>query len=72
MFRTEESILDIIGRGIEFGMGYEELQGIINHNPDKYDMDGYAIDDRLKSYIRDNLYLKTHQFDYNSINHNFY
>lgn len=72
MFRTEESILDIIGRGVEFGMGYEELQGIINHDPDKYDMDGYAIDDRLKSYIRDNLYLNKHQFDYGKINYNFH
>lgn len=72
LFGTNESILDIINRGVKYGMGYEELQGIIMHDKNKYDSDGYAIDENLKSYIKENLYLKQNQFDYNNINHNFY
>ncbi|MHA2180336.1 MAG: hypothetical protein ACXAAH_02800 [Promethearchaeota archaeon] len=72
LFGTDESILDIIERGRQYGMGYEELQEIVMHDKDQYDAEGHVKNDNLKTYIRDNLYLKTHQFDYNSINHNFY
>lgn len=58
LFGTEESILDIVRRGIEYGMGYEEVQKIVLHNPDKFDKDGFALDDRLKDYIRDELFLQ--------------
>ncbi len=71
LFGTDESILDIISRGKEFGMGYEEFQQIVMHNKDKFDESGFALDDRLKDYIKDNLFLKQSQFDYNSVRHQF-
>jgi|TARA_R110000751_G_scaffold75933_2_gene152736 hypothetical protein len=67
MFSTEESILDIIGRGTEFGMGYEENQSISVHSPAEFDENGYCTNDKLKDYIRDNMFLNPSQFDYNNI-----
>jgi len=64
MFRTDESILQIIGRGLQFGMGYEELRKIAMHNPAKFNADGFAVDDGLKDYIRDNMFLTNEQFSY--------
>jgi hypothetical protein len=71
MFMTDESILDIIGRGTQYGMGYEENQSIVNHDASKYDEDGFAVCPELKDYIRDNLYLTKEQFDYSTINREF-
>ena len=71
LFGTQESILDIIGRGKEYGMGYEEIYNIVIHNPDKFEENGYALDDRLQSYIRDNLFLTKEQFDYSKMNTQF-
>lgn len=71
MFGTDESILDIIGRGVQYGMGYEENQSIVNHDASKYDENGFAICPELKDYIRDNLYLTKEQFDYSTINREF-
>ena len=70
-FGTSDSIIDIVHKGAEFGMGYEELQGILIHDPEKFDENGFCLDDRLKSYIRDNLFLREDQFSYNNINHTF-
>ncbi len=64
---VEESILDIIGRGKKYGMGYEELSGIVNHNPSKFDSRGFALDPNLKYYIKTNLFLQPHQLDYDTI-----
>ena len=71
LFSTNESIIDIIKRGYEYGMGYEELQNIIIHDHSKYDKNGYSLSGELKNYIRDNLYLNKNQFDYSKINRNF-
>lgn len=70
MFGTEESILDIIRRGTPYGMGYEENKSIAVHDPSKF-TDDLSNDDKLKDYIKDNMFLKFPQFDYNNINHEF-
>lgn len=71
LFGTEEPILEIIGRGYKYGMGYEENNSIVNHDESKYDEEGYAVCDELKDYIKQNLYLNDTQFDYNKINGEF-
>lgn len=71
LFRTSESIVDIIGRGIEYGMGYEENQSIVMHNDDQYDENGFCKNNKLSSFIRDNLYLRNDQFDYDKIKRDF-
>lgn len=64
MFGTDEPVLDIMGRGVEYGMGYEENQGIVMHREDCYE-DGLCTNDELKVFIRNNLFLKN--FDYSSV-----
>ncbi len=64
----EESILDIIGRGQKYGMGYEELRGIVNHDPTKFDENDFALDSSLKHYIKNNLFLQTSELDYSTVN----
>ncbi len=68
LINTNESILDIIGRGTEYGMGYAEGhldgEGKVQHNPDCFDENGFAKDDRLKDYIKRNMFLSQDQFNY--------
>lgn len=64
LFHTGESIMTIISRGIFYGMGYEENQGIVVHS-DKHYENGLCTNNQLAPYIRDNLYLK--DYDYGGI-----
>ncbi len=68
---VDESIVDIIERGWGYGMGYAEGHaegdGKIAHFPYMFDKDGFAKSDKLAPYIRDNLFLKKEQFDYDQI-----
>ena len=56
----------------ESGFGYEEMQGVFHHNPDKYDENGMVEDpERLKEFIRTRMFLNNAQFDYKTITHRF-
>ena len=50
------------------GLGYEECQNIVNHDPSQFDENYFCINEELKEYIKENLYLQKHQFDYDDIN----
>jgi len=65
------SVVEIVKKGVQFGMGYEELQDIVLHRPDKFDEEGYALDERLKDYIKNNMFLNQQQIDYDDITHTF-
>ena len=53
------------------GFGYEEMQGVFFHDDEKYE-NGFAKDpDRLKEFIRKNMFLKQDVFDYNKVTHKF-
>jgi glycosyltransferase involved in cell wall biosynthesis len=52
-----DCIMEIMLKGKEFGMGYEECQNIMMHNPDLYDKEGFCINENLKTFIKDNLFL---------------
>jgi hypothetical protein len=56
----------------EVGLGYEELGGVLLHNPELYTSEGHVKNDTLKKYIRENLFLKSNQLDYNHILHSFH
>ena len=48
------------------GFGYEEMQGVLHHDPDKYDENGMVEDpERLKEFIRTRMFLTKEQFNYN-------
>jgi hypothetical protein len=71
LFGTKEDIKGIIKRGEHLGMGYEEIREICVHREDQFDKEGYCLNEELKLYIRDNLFLRPDQFDYSSISHSF-
>ena len=50
------------------GLGYEECNDIVMHDPSQFDENNFCLNDELKQYIKENLYLKTDEFDYNKIN----
>ena len=53
------------------GFGYEEMQGVFFHDKDKYE-NGFVKDpERLKEFIRKNMFLQKEHFDYDNINYKF-
>jgi hypothetical protein len=50
------------------GLGYEECANIVMHDQSQFDENNFCINENLKKYIKDNLYLSSDQFDYNKIN----
>ena len=54
------------------GFGYEEMQGVLHHDPDKYDENGMVEDpERLKEFIRTRMFLTKEQFNYNDVRYRF-
>ena len=54
------------------GFGYEEMQGVFPHDPEKYDENGMVQEpDRLKEFIRTRMFLNESQFDYSAVTHRF-
>lgn len=49
------------------GLGYEECQSVVLHDPNQFDENGHCRNELLKEYIRDNLYLTKDKFDYSKI-----
>jgi hypothetical protein len=54
------------------GFGYEECRGILIHDPSQFDSSHRCINEDLKDYIRDNLFLKPAELDYDSIKSVYY
>lgn len=54
------------------GFGYEEMQGVFPHDPEKYDESGMVQEpDRLKEFIRTRMFLNESQFEYGAVTHRF-
>lgn len=52
------------------GIGYEECEGILMHDPNCYDVNGMCKDPaRLQRFIAQNFFLPKHRFDYDKIVH---
>lgn len=76
-FRTPSpsTILKIISdpEALESGFGYEECQNILPHKKEKYTAKGECKDpERLKAFIKNNLYLKKEDLDYETIKCEFF
>ena len=53
------------------GFGYEEMQGVFPHNSEMYE-NGFAKEpERLKEFIRKNMFLKQNEFDYDKLKYKF-
>lgn len=53
----------------KYGLGFEECRKILIHDPNQYDENMFCKNDYLKEYIKNNLYLKSKEFNYKNINH---
>jgi len=54
------------------GFGYEEMQGVLHHDPAKYDENGMVQEpERLKEFIRTRMFLSKELFDYNDVKYRF-
>jgi hypothetical protein len=49
------------------GFGYDEWAKIFPHDPSKFDINGLALDPKLKEFIRESVYLPKRLFDYDKI-----
>tara|TARA_R110002153_G_scaffold113768_5_gene256172 strand:+ start:1044 stop:2006 length:963 start_codon:yes stop_codon:yes gene_type:complete len=58
--------------GTKYGFGYEELRSIKLHDPECFDLDGYCINEQLKTFLKENLFLKKENFNYDTINQKTY
>lgn len=62
-----DSIIEIMKRGQEFGLGYEELHNIVMHDEKCFDKDGFSTDERLAHFIKENLFLQPDKLNYDKI-----
>lgn len=63
--RMTEILADPLAK--ESGFGYEECQGVFKHDPAQFDEHYLCVNSLLKDFIRENLYLKKENFDYDSV-----
>ena len=62
------SIFEIFREGQPLGLGFQEFGGGVIAPKDQFSPEGFALNDALKYYIRDHLFLNKNQLDYGSIN----
>lgn len=69
-----ESLIHVFNneKAIKLGLGYEECENIVNHDPSQYDENGFCKNDELKHYIKENLYLNNDQLNFSNIKSTYY
>lgn len=50
------------------GLGFEECQDVVVHDDSQFDSNKFCINEQLKDYIKENLYVSKDKFDYSKIN----
>jgi|1_EtaG_2_1085319.scaffolds.fasta_scaffold00653_5 hypothetical protein len=58
--------------GIAAGFGYEEWRSALIHDSSQFDENGFSIDNRLKTFIKENLYLKKEILNYDNLDYCFF
>ena len=53
------------------GFGYEECRQIMLHDPEQFDSDLFCKNDRLKEFIKTNLFLPNELMNYGDVKHSF-
>ena len=49
------------------GLGFEECRNVVMHDKEQFDDNSFCINNDLKSYIKENLFLKNSEFNYSNI-----
>lgn len=76
---TKEDFLKKMTEGTKYGLGFEELYQLVGHPVEEtrmhdesvYGKDGFPKDDGLYRFIKDTLFLKSHQLNYHNIKYEF-
>jgi hypothetical protein len=55
----------------ESGFGYEELNNVLIHDSSKFTPEGYALSNKLLTFLKNNLFLNSKQLDYEFIKDKF-
>jgi glycosyltransferase involved in cell wall biosynthesis len=71
LFKCPKTITQICSEGQKYGFGYEEYLRVCVHHSAKFDLDGYAKDDNLYEFLKNNVYLSKESLDYDKIQHRF-
>lgn len=66
LYKTKKDMDKRYQEGFQYGFGYEECKEFWRHDPDKFDENG-AKDSKLREFYRNELFLKSHEFDYSQI-----
>ncbi len=67
VYRLPKGMMEIMEEGRQYGMGYEEFRGVMMHDPDQYDEDGFCKNVELQHWIRHNLFLPVNYLNYDEI-----
>jgi len=72
-FRSHRSMEDLVldEEGTKLGFGYEECNEVKMHDPSQFDENHLCINDGLKKFLKDNLYLDKDLLDYDNIRSTF-
>ena len=54
------------------GFGYEECRGIMRHDSSQYDENYHSTNEDLKEFLKNKLFLKKEELDYEEIEHEFF
>ena len=71
LFRSPKPIEQICEEGYPLGFGYEECNGVLIHDPDQYDANGFCRNEKLQEFLKDNMFLKKEQLDYDNVKSEF-
>jgi len=71
LFRSPKTIESICEEGYPLGFGYEECNGVLMHDPEQYDDNGFCTNKDLQQFLKDNMFLKKDQLDYDNIKSEF-
>lgn len=71
LFNTEKTMDQRFFEGYEFGFGYEECKPRWLHDSDKFNVNGFAKDERLLPFLKKELFLSKEEFNYEAIQHRF-
>lgn len=66
-----ESVMDRLLPGCELGLSYEACAGIMPPDLDKWDENGFALDNRLAPFLKKALFLSEEELPHNSIKSHF-
>lgn len=72
-FRSPRTMTEIIAdpEGISAGFGYEEFRQVLMHDPSQFDENLHCKNEKLREFIKQNLFLPKDRLDYETVAHTY-